>query len=359
MKIAYTVGSLSGGGAERVVSRLANEMHKMGHEVAIFLIADSTVSYPIVDGVKIYPIQPKIQIRGLRYLFRQRAYKKAIKRFAPDVVVSFTAAVNIFVLSSLKNTKMKIIVSERNNPYVDPVSEKARKKRDKLYEKADGLVFQTADAQAYFSRTIQAKGIVVANPLEEGLPLPFEGEREKRIVTVGRLEPQKNQRLLIDAFAKIATNFPAHKLEIYGEGKLRNELQAYVEALGLKERVFLKGYHKDIIDKIYKAELFVLPSNYEGMSNALMEAMAIGLPVISTDHPIGGAKELIENEINGLLVPVNNVEALMEAMTMVLTNQEVQKKYSTNAIELKKSLFISEITNKWLEFCNKIINRGC
>ena len=102
-----------------------------------------------------------------------------------------------------------------------------------------------------------------------------------------------------------------------------------------------------------------LPSNYEGMSNALMEAMAIGLPVISTDHPIGGAKELIENEINGLLVPVNNVEALMEAMTMVLTNQEVQKKYSTNAIELKKSLFISEITNKWLEFCNKIINRGC
>ncbi len=359
MRIAYTVGSLSGGGAERVVSRLANEMHKMGHQVGIFLIANSTISYPIAEGVEIYPIQPKIQIKGLRYFFRKREYRAAVKRFAPDVVISFTAAVNIFVLSSLKNTKMKILVSERNNPYVDPTSEKDRKKRDRLYEKADGLVFQTADARAYFSKTVQEKGMVIANPLDEGLPLPFEGEREKKIVTVGRLEPQKNQKLLIDAFANIAALFPEHQLEIYGEGKLRNELQEYIKALNLEERVFLKGYHKDIIDKIHKAELFVLPSDYEGMSNALMEAMAIGLPVISTDHPIGGAKELIENETNGLLVPVSDVDSLINAMNILLSDKEKRKEYSKKAIQIKKSLFISEITDKWLKFCEKIINRGC
>lgn len=355
MKIAFTIGTLSGGGAERVVARLANQLNRNGHKVSIFLIANNKVEYTVDDNVKVSYVEPSIKVRGLRYFSRINKYKKLIKGFDPDVVISFTAIVNIFVISALRHTQYKVIVSERNNPYVDPVNAKTRRKRDKLYESVDGIVFQTEDAKKYFNSKIQDKSIIIANPIDENLPKAYEGDRENRIVTIGRLEPQKNQKLLIDAFAKVVNKHSEFHLDIYGEGSLRGELCEYISSLGLTDKIFLKGYCKNVLTDIIKSTAFVLSSDYEGMSNALIEAMAIGLPVISTDHPIGGARELIVDGENGLLVSVGDADLLSNAMLQVIDNKDFAYKLTTEAIKVREKLSVTNITKRWESYCKKIV----
>ena len=355
MKIAFTVGSLSGGGAERVIARLATRLCEKGHEVSVFLIANARIDYPICSDICVRFIRPRINIRGIRGVLRKRKYRKEILKASPDVVISFTAAVNVFVLEALKGTGIKTVVSERNNPYVDPADAGLRKKRDKLYFHADGVVFQTSDAKAYFSDAIQKDSEIILNPLDDSLPTPYAGEREKRIVSVGRLEKQKNQTLLIEAFSELAKQFPEYILEIYGEGSLRTSLENKIEQLELKTRVFLKGYEKDVLSKISRAKMFVLSSDYEGISNALIEAMAIGLPVVSTDHPIGGARAVIVDGENGLLTPVGDRKALGDAMRAILEDAEISIKMGENATKIRERLSVEKIAEQWLAYLERVI----
>ena len=201
-----------------------------------------------------------------------------------------------------------------------------------LYPLADGFVFQTKEAQEYFDKKIQKKSVIIPNPInEEFICEPYNGEREKKIVTVGRLEEQKNHKMLIKAFSKLPEGLSEYKLIIYGEGSLRPELEKQIKELNLLGRVFLPGQVDDVKNRIYKAGLFVLSSNYEGMPNALMEAMALGVPCASTDCPCGGPRFLIKNEYNGLLYNVNNELELKLAINKIIGDEELSKKISKNA----------------------------
>ena len=322
MKVLFTIGSLAGGGAERVVSRLASCMARRGETVEVALIARDAVDYPLDGRVDVRYIAPRIQIRGARYLLRCMAYRKEVGRFDPDVIISFTTAVNLFVLDALRHTGRKIVLSERNDPYNDPKDPSARRKRDRVYHRASGLVFQTDDAKAYFSKEIQDKSTVILNPVEVPAALRGNVGKEKKLVTVGRLEPQKNQTMLIKAFSQIHERFPEYRLEIYGEGSLRSELEDLIRSEKLEDAVFLMGYTKNVLEAISTASLFVLPSDYEGMSNALIEAMAIGSPVVSTDHPIGGARMVINDGVDGMLVPVGDREAMARVVCRILGDEE-------------------------------------
>jgi glycosyltransferase involved in cell wall biosynthesis len=180
-----------------------------------------------------------------------------------------------------------------------------------LYKKADGFVFQTEDAAKYFEGIIKCDSKIIPNPINpKFIKEPYKGEREKNIVTVGRLESQKNQKMLIEAFGKIESKYPEYSLLIYGDGSKKEELQDLIKEKGLENKVILKGKIDDVENVIDKAKMFVLSSDYEGMPNALMEAMALGLPCISTDCPCGGPRYLMENGKSGLLVPVGNSDAM-------------------------------------------------
>lgn len=356
MKVLFTIGSLSGGGAERVVSRLASCMARKGHNVEIALIAQNDIDYPLDNNVTVKYINPKLQIKGMRYIFRCREYRKEVKHFKPDVIISFTTGVNLFVLDAIKPSSYKIILSERNDPYNDPKDEKLRKKRDKKYGEVSGIVFQTDDAKAYFSNDIQKCSTVILNPVEVPIEYINNGCKEKKIVTVGRLEHQKNHIMLINAFSEIHKHFPEYKLEIYGDGSLKTILEKYICEKELEEVVFLKGYTKNVFEAISTAKLFVLSSDYEGLSNALIEAMALGLPVVSTDHPIGGARMVIDNGVNGILTPVGDAHSFASAVCKILDDENMYTQISENAVKIGDKLDVEKITDQWIDFVNMVVN---
>ena len=175
-------------------------------------------------------------------------------------------------------------------------------------------------------------------------------ERRKAIVTVGRLHPQKNHKLLIDAFALVADQISDYTLEIYGDGELKDELQRHIDDLGLNNRVFLKGTSKEIHKLIYDAALFVLSSDYEGLPNTLLEAIALGIPSISTDCRPGGAREIIEDGINGRIVPIGSEKILATEILTVLSDTELTEKYSKNALISSRRFNTENIYNLWTDY---------
>ena len=356
MKIAFVIGSLAGGGAERVVARLASQFAKQGHYVTIYLIARNLIEYEINKNIEVIFVNTSVAIRGIKYLERAFRLRKHVNLLCPDIVISFTSGVSSFVLFALHGTRHRVIISERNNPYTDPASSKARKKRDKLYENADGLVFQTLDAKYYFSKKIQNKSTIIINPIGEDIPLPYVGEREPVIVSVGRLEPQKNHQLLIDAFAEVHKHLPNYILKIYGDGSLKERLQEQIVQYNLCENVLLMGHSQNVLYDIRDASVFVLSSDFEGISNALMEAMAIGIPVISTDHPIGGARFLIKSGYTGILTPVGDKDALALSILKILLNKKYAESMAFNALNVRNLASIETVADDWLNFINKILN---
>ncbi|MBQ7976254.1 MAG: glycosyltransferase, partial [Clostridia bacterium] len=225
-----------------------------------------------------------------------------------------------------------------------------------FYPFASGYVFQTKMAASFFSKKIQEKGCVIPNPLDTNkIPLPYLGERKRVIVSAGRLDNQKNFKLLIDSFAEFYKTHPDYSLRIYGEGNLRNELEVYAESVLGTENWSMPGRNLGWLNESYDCAMFVLSSDYEGMPNALIEAMAAGIPCISTDCPSGGSAELIINNKNGILVPVGNKKAIFDAMCELSKDKELAKRLSINAVELKVRLSLDKIAKEWFNYMGKVM----
>ena len=185
----------------------------------------------------------------------------------------------------------------------------------------------------------------------------YKEKRQNIIVSVGRLVEQKNHKFLINTFAKISKKYPDYKLIIYGEGILREELTDLIEKLNLKDKVILYGNASDIEEKIYDVKMFILPSIWEGMPNALMEAMALGLPCIATNCPSGGPEFLIQNDVNGKLIQCDNDKELEEAITKIIEDEEYAKKIGENARKIVERLNPNEINNQWENYIESIYNK--
>ena len=357
-KIAFVISSLGSGGAERVVSILSNEFTKRGLEVSVVMVNNSNVYYEISEKIELVKLNcaqyDSLPLRK-RFPKRIRLIKDTLIKINPDVVVSFLSEINIDVCLALRGSKIPVIVSERNDPATDPASRIKKILRKISYRKASGFVFQTEDAKKYFSKAIQRRSMVIFNPLSGNLPAPYDGEREKRIVAVGRLNRQKNYALLFKSFSNISSIHPEYTLDIYGEGVLLEELKSIANEMGLKEKIVFHGFCSDVHLKIFKAGMFVMSSDFEGMPNALIEAMAIGLPCISTDCPCGGPKTVIDNGKNGLLVPVNDSEALVCAMEKLISNTYYANEIGRAASGIRKELSVDMICDQWLKFIKERI----
>jgi len=345
-KIVFFCGALKEGGAERVISILANHLVEEDYDVEILLLFDKEIFYNVSSKVKLTIIQKETgtndRIKNLLWLHRY--FRKCSAK-----VLSFLAPFNIFALVAALGTHVQLIVADRNDPRYIPVNVCVRKLRDILYHFAYRVVVQTRNNQIYFSKAIQKKSIVIYNPidLQEKRGLALKTEKKKRIVSVGRLAVEKNQKMLLEAFQTIHRSFPDYELTIYGEGPLREELDKQIHALNLENCVNMPGNKKDVLDLISDAEVFVLSSDYEGMPNALIEAMCLGLPSISTR--VSGAVDLIENGRNGLLVDVSSKEKLEEAIAFVLEHPNQAQKMAEQAVDLNDSLAAAPILRKWLE----------
>lgn len=360
MKIKFFISSLGNGGAERVVCVLANSLVRAGHDVSIMLLADDHIYFPICDQVKISFLDrewKKKKNKTFRIIQRIRLIRKTVETDKPDVVISFISETNIDVSIALAFHKVPLIVSERSDPKINPPSRMKRVLRRFIYFRPDGYVFQTPNAQMYFNKSIQKKSAVILNPLASDLPECYTGARDKRIVTVVRLSKIKNIPLLLEAFKQFVRIKPEYLLEIYGEGDQEDEIRTIIEEEHLSGNVRLMGFCKDVHERINRAAMFVMSSDYEGLPNALMEAMAQGLPCISTDCPCGGPRTLIDHGSNGLLVKVGDAEGLLKAMVDILDNP-IYKGIGEKAQNIRTIASTQVITKKWMDYIIEVINRG-
>lgn len=353
MKIAFAIPAMGFGGAERVVSLLANEFAKKGNEVFILSLTGNTDSaYPLNDGVKLIPITNQSGTIRIWLEFR-----KVCKNIRPDAVLAFLTGVGVAAATFLIGTKTPVIISERCDPSAKDMALTTKLKLMELFSRrfTAGYVFQSEGAKAYFPKSIQKKSCIILNPLNsESLPERDPDHVDNRIVSVGRLHPQKNQKMLIDAFAASKAK-EHHTLHIYGEGSLRKELEQQIQSLGMSGKVFLEGNSKKVHEDIKQAKLFAFTSDYEGLPNALMEAMAIGLPCISTDCSPGGARMLIQNGENGILVPCGDREEFTRQLDALCGNHEKLKKFGEKAHHIKERTRIETIAEQWLSFVAQVI----
>jgi hypothetical protein len=208
---------------------------------------------------------------------------------------------------------------------------------------AAAIVFQTKYQQSCFPRYLAQKSYIIKNPIK--VDVTAVETDEMTIISAGRLSPQKNQMLMIEAVSMLHEEFPKLKLEIYGDGTLRDSLLSDIEQNNLNDCVFLGGNVGDIHERMAAARLFLMTSEFEGMPNALLEAMAIGLPCITTDYP--GAEEIIQNETNGLVVPRNDAKALADAIRKVLEDNVLEKKIRQNALFSSELYREEEVFKQW------------
>ncbi len=362
MKIVIFIISLNKGGAERVITNLCNEYLTQEHQITIITCIKARPQYPLDQRIRHICLDEKIgdetQNQIKRFIKRRRRLKRILENLEMDVMLNMLPEPSFLALSLKRKYKVPMIVSERCAPEVEYGFLPYKIMMRLLYRKADGFIMQTETVKNYFPLAVRKKSVIIPNPVNrEAVRESFEGERKKEIVAVGRLAEQKNYPLLIDAFFSIHKKFPEHRLIIYGEGHLRNELETYIKLKGLQNRVILAGQKDDIFDRIYQSSLFVMSSDYEGLPNALMEAMALGLPVIATDCLGGGPRSLIKNGYNGLLVRPGDSDQLGKAMSYVLSDQMLAKKIGKNAVKLVTDLKPEKIYRQWGNYLSYVAKK--
>jgi glycosyltransferase involved in cell wall biosynthesis len=293
----------------------------------------------------------------MRNYTRIRKLREIIKKESPDVLITFMGEPNFRGIIATMGTSTKNIISVRNDPNKEYAGRLNHFIAKHLLPIADWCVFQTRDAQKWFPVKLQKKSNIIINAVDPSFYEAHRKPKKNLIVSCGRLSNQKNQKLLIQAFNRIKERVPDAKLYIYGEGALENSLLELIDSYGLQKRILLKGQINNVKDALSEADLFVLSSDYEGMPNALMEAMAVGLPCISTDCPCGGPRELIEDGVNGMLVSVGDVESLSKAIVKVLEDVDLKEHLAIGAKEKALQFKPSKIFNEWEKCVNGIIKK--
>lgn len=350
MKIMFFIGDMKRGGAERVISILANHYAKKNWQVEIVFLLGSSNKYELDKRVKIINLSRQgSYIKNLFFwIFNIR---RCVLKERPDRIVSFIGRINYLVLTATIGIKIPIIVSERNDPKHDGRGKFLQFYGNICYKLAKAIVFQTNYEKLCFNSTLYKKSFIIANPIEICSSSTIISSNNFEIVTAGRLEKQKNQELLIKAFSIVNKKFPSLKLKIYGEGSLKNKLQSLITSYNLSDNIKLCGNVKDLHTRISKSTLFILTSEYEGLSNALIEAMMLGLPCITTDY--SGADEIIKNNFNGIIVPRNNVLSLSNQIIFLLENKNLREKFSKNGLEVAKNYEKEIVLKEWEKVIEK------
>ena len=334
MKLVFITPGMTFGGAERVISILANIWCDMGHDVSIFITSSNKPS--------VYKLNEKINVEyyddykenSVSHFKLISSIRKFVDKEKPDCILSFMNDVCAYTIISLMGKNIPIIYSERNDP-----NKTNQSKINKIFRRivefgATYIVFQTEGAKQCYSKKVQRKSSIILNPVELNR-IPKRKKEDinySEIVTVARLEPQKNQELLIDAFNLVSKKH---------------------QDVGLKDRVLLMGVKQDVLEWIKESYCFVLTSDFEGLPNSLIEAMCMGIPCISTDCSPGGARQLLGDN-RGLIVPCGDKERLAEVINMYLEQRHIAMQYGEEAYKLRDEIESHTVAKEWIDLVEKL-----
>lgn len=369
MRILFATTRLSYAGAPKMMAWVANQMAAKGHDVHLVTFYSEEQARLLHENVVMTSLRVTQSrsrlVRNTTGMLKTLArLHKLVLKLKPDVVVTFLDSVGyVYLPIGRLITKAKIVASER----VDPYSHRGKTAaiRFALMNFAHGTVFQTDGARNFFEnrKRVFGNSTVIPNPvvtsekiLAMQKEIPAYSDRDKTIVTVGRLSlRQKRQDVLLDAFKIFQENNPDYTLVIYGDGPDRNKIQVMIDERGLTGKAVLAGRTDRVEEMIFHAAAFVLTSDYEGIPNALIEAMSVGVPSVSTDCSPGGAALLIRNGENGFLVPRGDTEAIAEKMRLVVSDEEIADLFSKNGPSITNELEEMVIADKWEAYFHKIV----
>jgi glycosyltransferase involved in cell wall biosynthesis len=360
MHLAILVGALYKGGTERVIINLVDYLLSRGHQITVVTQYKKDDEYPLIEAarriISDISITETTNSRIINFYRRFMKLRRIWQNEKPDVILSFIGKNNIMAILTSRFLRASVVVAVRGAPSAEYPSRLLRHIARFCFRFADGVLFQTEESQSFFPLPVIRKGMIIRNPVSPSFFRPiYEGEREKTIVAVGRIDENKNHRMLIQAFSEIAMKFPEYQVIIYGEGAMRKILKDEVLALGLADRIFLPGNSAHIDQDIYQAGIYVLCSDTEGSPNALIEAMLLGLACIATDCPCGGPAELIDHGVSGLLTPVGDVKKLTENLQYLMENPHLAEQMGRAARCLQTTFDPQTIYETWERYlCGKV-----
>jgi glycosyltransferase involved in cell wall biosynthesis len=358
MKLTLVISSLERGGAERIISVLAGAWVERGNQVTLITFDDAEEpAYPLHPEVTVKSLRvPNELARNLFYALYRNArrvqlLRRMIRHSQPDVVISFLDFPNIITLLAIWGLGIPVIVSERANPQYDGLKPIWKRLRLLLYPRAAALVCQTSAMITQLQQEMKVTGYAIPNPVEMPAALtsmiPKDGSTNSHtVIAMGRLVPQKGFDLLLEAFARIAERHPTWSVKVLGKGPLQSQLEAQAESLGLKGRVSFAGAVSDPFPLLSAADLFVFSSRFEGFGNALTEAMACGLPVISFDCA-AGPSDIIRHDVDGILVPPEDIAGLASAMDRLMGDAAERERLSRRAPEVLVRFNLKSVLAMW------------
>ena len=360
MKLCLYILKISNGGAERCAISIANHMANAGHEVDLVCsLKDDDMNLsdidPKVNFIKLKDVEIKnIFTRFTSNIARKLELDKYFRQNKPDILFYM---VYPFILNIVKFPKKMIVIgSDRGNP-AEYTHRSYVRRRKKLLKRTDALIFQTERASNFF-KDLDIKKTVIPNAIYNSSVYTADcnAEKENSICAAGRFVYEKDYPTLLKAFSLVQKKHPEVVLKIFGTGELKTEIEDLIASLNLVDSVKLMGRIKNVPEEIVKSKCYVLSSISEGMPNALIEAMAVGMPCVATDCPNGPA-ELIKNNENGLLVPIKSTELLAEAILKMLDDVEFAKKCGENAIKIRETNRIDIINDQYLNFIESVEKR--
>ena len=360
--ICFLTTTLEGGGAQRVMVNIANCFARDGYNTHIicFVAKNSPPIYSVDSRIMLHNI-PRGYAKNDRILSKcTKLLTAVIKEINPDVIIPFLMPVTAYAFKVAKKLGKKIIVSERNDPKVTPSDPFWRKQRDYIFAHSDACVFQTKDALSYFGTKRIKKIEIIRNPINlSGVrtDVVYAKDRSHRIVCVGKYEPQKNLEFLLDIFYEFSRKHDDYHLEVYGNDfhNHRVTLHQKAIAMGIEDKVHLFDAQPDILNIIYDARMSVLPSKYEGMPNALIESVSLGIPSIASDCPAYGGRMVIDSGKNGFLLEVDDKNDFIEKMCLLAENDEIADKFTVEGKKVKEKFDLQEVYSAWKTLVETVV----
>lgn len=362
-KIVFHLNSLEQGGAERVVSNLANQLCREAYQVIVTTEWQGENEFALEENVRrvhvgLLPSDEK-RSRISKVWRRHKYLRDFLKKEKPDVVIAFAHKANYRALASTIGMKLPVIISVRTDPigHYDALSDKIQ--IPLLFRRASGCVFQTEGQRDFFPEYVQQKSRIILNPVHDKyLDVPTPESREKTVVQSGRLVDFKNQPMLISAFLKVHEKHPDYCLKIYGGDSgdgTREILEKMIADHQAGEFVKLMGASDSLEKDLPNAAVYAFSSDWEGLPNALLEAMAMGLPIVATDCPCGGPRTVMTNEMDGLLVPIKDEEALAAGICRLIEDPELAGILGRNAREIRHRVNGQAIMGQWRNYIEEVI----
>lgn len=351
MHIGVVVDNLSYGGGEKFLRNLIKERISAGDHISLYTWNKDWLDDELASSCSVFVISTPCTgvVNRIISIF---SVIKILRSDKPNCVLAFNLNLSEIFSVACALSRVYFVFSERVDPRYIPAAGAHRVLRWMVYALASRIVFQTEVVRSLFPY-FSEKSLVIPNAIDRAIE-GYAGERIPcggRVVSVGRLSDEKDFKTLIDAFSSCARG--NYTLSIFGDGGLRNELDELISSLNMESCIFLRGHSENIYDELWTADIFVLPSKHEGMPNALLEAMALGVACIATDVPSGAVREIMSGQDNGFMVPVGNRNAMISALNALIENDALRagmaksaksifEKHSFNVIDvLWKKLFSS------------------